>query len=189
MSKIVKLSVIAVIVIIGSFGFFDRLWAKESNQTAIRADYVIIGEGKSPQVVTIWKSNQYFAVSFNHQDVIGVWQNWNSKNPTFYQVYPQKSFRIEFSRMESQRQNELLVQLKSLVAQDQLLESVELKGAAPRESHLSVIEEGADVANSINRWSEFATYDYADIGDNEAVPELARLIHQGLYQIFKIKGL
>ncbi|MCW8857951.1 MAG: hypothetical protein OQJ95_11350 [Kangiella sp.] len=185
MSKIVKLSVIAVIVIIGTLGALEHLWAKESNQTAIKADYVITGEGKSPQVVTIWKSNQYFAVSFNHQDVIGVWQNWNSKNPTFYQVYPQKAFRIEFSRMESQQQNDLLMQLRSLVAQDQLLESVELKGAVvQRELHLSVIEEGADVANSISRWSEFATYDYADIGDNEAVPELARLIHQGFVSNF-----
>lgn len=184
MSKIVKLSVIAIIVVIGSFGLFDRLWAKESNQTAIKADYVVIGEGEPAQVVTIWKSNQYFAVSFNHQNVIGVWQNWNSKNPTFYQVYPQKTFRIEFSRMESQQQNELLMQLKSLVAQDQLVESVELKGAVPKELYLSVIEEGPEVANSINRWSEFATYDYADIGDNEAIPELARLIHQGFVSNF-----
>lgn len=184
MHKTIKLTVLTLLLFTVMMFSTTHLSAKNREQAAIKADYVLKAEGKSPQMVSVWKSNEYFAMSFNNQDVIGVWQNWNSNNPTFYQIYPQEAFRIEFSRMESQQQNGLLVQLKALMVQDQLAESIELKGSIPKELYLSAIEEGQDVINSLNRWSEFATYDYADIGDNEAIPELGRLIHQGFLPNF-----
>lgn len=183
MSKIVAntfVMIVALLVLLMSAG---QLSATASSQQATKVSYVLEGDHQSPQMVTIWKSSQYLAISFEAQEVVGLWQNWNSSNPTFYQVYPKDGFRIEFSRMESQQQANLLNQLKKLVGQQRLLEKMELAEDG-KQFHLSAVEEGAEVAKTLDSWQQFATYDYADIGDNEAIPELARLIHQGFIPNF-----
>lgn len=175
-SKSIFISTAALIIVLLSIG---QLLANPPKESAIQASYVLKEDGKSPQMVTIWKSSEFLAIAFNTQQVIGVWQNWNTSNPTFYQVYPDDGFRIEFSRMESQQQAILMEQLKELVGQSRLLERKSFEGTVTKHLHLSTVEEGAEVAKALQAWTNFATYDYADIGDNEAIPELAALIHQG----------
>lgn len=183
MNKITKTTFLAVVALLVILMSISQLSATPTNQQATKVSYVLEGDHQSPQMVTIWKSSQYLAISFEAQEVVGLWQNWNSSNPTFFQVYPKDGFRIEFSRMESQQQANLLNQLKKLVGQQRLLEKMNLAGDA-KQFHLSAVEEGAEIAKTLDSWQQFATYDYADIGDNEAIPELARLIHQGFISIF-----
>ncbi|MBD3653623.1 hypothetical protein [Kangiella sp.] len=183
MSKIVANTFAMIVGLLVFLTPIGQLSATPSSQQATKVSYVLENDGQSPQIITIWKSSQYLAISFETQEVIGLWQNWNSSNPTFFQVYPKDGFRIEFSRMESQQQANLLNQLKKLVGQQRLLEKMELAGDA-KQFHLSAVEEGAEVAKTLDSWQQFATYDYADIGDNEAIPELARLIHQGFVPNF-----
>lgn len=180
-SKSIFASTAALIIALLTVG---QLLAKSADQSPVKASYVLKEEGKSPQMVTIWRSSEFLAIAFNTQQVIGVWQNWNTSNPTFYQVYPEGGFRIEFSRMESQQQATLMEQLKELVGQSRLLERKSFEGTVIKHLHLSTVEEGVEVAKALQAWTNFATYDYADIGDNEAIPELAALIHQGFVPNF-----
>lgn len=188
MSNTVKSTVVLIIGLWIILLSNDKLLANTEGQgiskTSQVLKYVLKEDGQSPQMITLWKNQQYLAVAFDEQQVIGLWQNWNSGNPTFYQVYPKDRFRIEFSRMESQQQGNLLHQLKRLVGQERILDNMKLEGASARQLHLAAVEEGADVTTIMDNWARFATYDYADIGDNEAIPELARLIHQGFVSNF-----
>ncbi|WP_169334658.1 hypothetical protein [Kangiella aquimarina] len=180
-SKSILVTTAVLMILLLSNGL---LLAKSSEESAIKANYVLKEDGKSPQIVTIWKSSEFLAVSFDTHQVVGVWQNWNSSNPTFYQVYPNDEFRIEFSRMESQQQVTLMKQLKELVGQSRLLERKAFEETTIKNLHLSTVEEGPEVAQLLRSWANFSTYDYADIGDNEAIPELATLIHQGFVPNF-----
>lgn len=184
MNNILKSILVATVALIIVLLPIGQLLAKLADESAIKANYVLKEDGKSPQIVTIWKSSDFLAIAFDNQQVVGVWQNWNGSNPTFYQVYPNDGFRIEFSRMESQQQETLLEQIKGLVAQSRLMERKVFKGKVTKHLLLSTVDEGAEAANSLEAWSNFATYDFADIGDNEAIPELAALIHQGFVPNF-----
>jgi hypothetical protein len=153
---------------------------KDSKRFAYKAEYVVTESGQS-QLVTVWFDQKYIAFSKEGSSQMALWSNWNSDNPGFFQVFPDVKYRIEFDRLTSQDMQPVLEELKLLIKNNQPQDKVVLQ---QRQFELSVLNTSPAVSKTISSWQNFKTYDYADIGDNEADPVLGKLIHQGFVRGF-----
>lgn len=147
---------------------------------AQKAEYVISEDGVN-SLLTVWVSDDTIAFSPQGTDQIAAWHLWQTDNPTFYQIYPNVKYRIEFDRLTSHEMQSVLGQLKQLIKNKSFVDNAKLSN---KELTLSSMDSGHQAKSEIGRWEDFSTFDYADIGDNEADPVLGRLIHQGFVRGF-----
>ncbi len=147
---------------------------------AQKAEYVLSEDGVN-SLLTVWVSDGTIAFSPQGTDQIAAWHLWQTDNPTFYQIFPNVKYRIEFDRLTSHEMQSVLAQLKQLVKDESLVDDAEFSN---KELTLSSLDSGEQAQNEIRSWNDFKTLDYADIGDNEADPVLGRLIQQGFVRGF-----
>ncbi|PXF62451.1 hypothetical protein [Kangiella spongicola] len=150
----------------------------QPKSVAKKAEYVVTKGGQS-SLITIWFSTDKIAFSEEGSSKVALWRLWQTQPPSFYQAYPEVGYRIEFDRLASQSTKKVLEQLKSVVNDGDFKDAFVIDG---KQFKLSSLENGWVVEEHMNQWNDYKTYDYADIGDNEADPVLGKLIKQGFIQ-------
>ncbi|NVK21392.1 MAG: hypothetical protein HWD86_02640 [Kangiellaceae bacterium] len=148
-----------------------------------RAYYRVIdselqGKPKS-YTLTVWMTGNMLALEKAGNSSIALWHNWQTSKPTLFQVFKEHDYRIEFERIHTQKHQRLLAQLQALLQDGSFVQRATINN---KQLILQRLIKDDMVELQINRWSDYKTYDYADIGDNEADPVLAKLIHQGFIQ-------
>ena len=141
----------------------------------------MISEDGVNSLLTVWVSNDTIAFSPQGTEQVAAWHLWQTENPTFYQIYPKVKYRIEFDRLTSHEMQSVLVQLKQLVKDKSFVDKLKLTN---KELTLSSLDSGSWARSEMKSWQDFKTFDYADIGDNEADPVLGQLIQQGFVRGF-----
>lgn len=150
----------------------------QPKSVAIKAEYVVTKGGQS-SLITVWFSTDLIAFSEEGASKVALWRLWQTQHPSFYQAYPEVGYRIEFDRLASHSTKKVLEQLKSVVNDGDFKDAFVIDG---KQFKLSSLENGWGVEEHMNQWNDYKTYDYADIGDNEADPVLGKLIKQGFIQ-------
>jgi len=175
------LAMLAIIIFL-ALALSSLVMAKEQDDinTAYQADYVVTEAGQT-KLMTIWFDETYIAYSLDNSPQVALWAHWNSDHPTFFQVFSDVGYRIEYDRLTSNDMQPVLKELKLLFKEKTLQDKVS-KGQ--KEFVLSSINNSVAVKKRMESWLEFKTYDYADIGDNEADPVLGKLINQGFVRSF-----
>ena len=164
----------------------------QPQSVAKRAEYVVTKSDKS-SLITVWLSTDMIAFSEQGASKVALWHLWQTNHPSFYQVYTDVGYRIEFDRLTSQEMQPVLDELKQLINGDDFNDEFVIND---KQFELSSLESGESVEGYMKEWKAYKTYDYADIGDNEADPVLGKLIQQGFTQglqrfrliIFAIQG-
>lgn len=151
----------------------------QPTSVAKKAEFVVT-TGDDVSVVSVWLSNDTLAFSPQGTEQIALWRSWQTAHPSFYQAYPEVDYRIEFDRLTSKQMQSTLDELKQLVNGIEFVEKVTING---KQFELSSLESGQSVEQDIASWSGYKTFDYADIGDNEADPVLGQLIQQGFVRV------
>lgn len=167
----------AVIVIIVK----SLSWSVQAQQKGIEKQkryYSVSSELHSYELI-VWLSDDVLALQVADDTRIGAWYQWQSTNPTFYQIFQAHNYRIEFERVDTLSQQKLFRQIKFLIENDSLKDSVKVG-----DSLVTLLETmtSDSIHKQISEWDNYKTFDYADIGDNEADPVLSKLIHQGFFR-------
>ncbi|AKE52232.1 hypothetical protein TQ33_1277 [Kangiella geojedonensis] len=175
MNKI--LSLIAIISFLALS--LSSLALAQPGTMAKKADFVVTKGGES-RIVTVWLNKEVMGFSPQGTEQIALWRLWQTEHPSFFQAYPEKQYCIEFDRLTSQEMETTLDELKQLVNGHEFVERVTING---KQFELSSLESGQVVKQTMAEWSDYKTFDYADIGDNEADPVLGQLIQQGFVEV------
>ncbi|WP_345293388.1 hypothetical protein [Kangiella marina] len=147
----------------------------QPSSSAKKAEFVVT-KGAASSLLTVWFDHETLAFSPQDSNKVGVWHLWQTNNPSFYQVYSEAGYRIEFDRFASQDMQSVLDDLKQLISHGNFVDSHAINA---KQFELASLESGLTVQQHMEQWSDYKTYDYADIGDNEADPMLGKLIQQG----------
>lgn len=142
---------------------------------AKKAEFVVTS-GNQSSVISVWLVDDTLAFSPQGTQQIALWHLWKTDHPSFYQVYPEVGYRIEFDRLTSQETLRMLDELKLLINGHDFVDQMDING---KQFELSSLESGQSIETAVAEWSAYQTFDYADIGDNEADPVLGKLIQQG----------
>ena len=175
-NKILSLSAILCFLALA----LSSLALAQPKSVAKKADFAI-SEGDSSSLVTVWFDKEVIAFSSQESQQIALWSLWQTEHPSFYQAYPEVSYRIEFDRLTSQEMQTTLNELKQLITDGEFVDQITING---KQFELLSLESGKAVKNTMSQWSRYQTFDYADIGDNEADPVLGKLIQQGFVRGF-----
>ncbi|RDX37500.1 hypothetical protein DZA50_02040 [Kangiella sp. HD9-110m-PIT-SAG07] len=152
----------------------------QPKSVAKKAEYVVTKSNKS-SLITVWLSKDIIAFSEQGSSKVAKWQLWQTNHPSFYHVYTDVGYRIEFDRLTSQEMESVLDELKLLINGDDFNDQFVIND---KRFELSSLENGKSVEDYLKEWKTYKTYDYADIGDNEADPVLGKLIQQGFVRGF-----
>lgn len=153
---------------------------KKSAGFAYQAEYAFTEKGQS-KLITVWFDEKYIAFSNEDSTQMALWANWKGDNPAFFQVFPDVEYRIEFDRLTSQDMQPVLDDLKQLIKDKQPRDQLVID---QKRFELLTLNSSGAVQQSMKSWQAYKTYDYADIGDNEADPVLGNLIQQGFVRGF-----
>lgn len=179
-NKLITLTAITAFLILA---FTSLTMAQEHDPTSEnsqKAEYVMT-DGESSSIITVWLNDGTLAFASERSSQIAAWRLWQTQHPTFFQVYPEVSYRIEFDRLTSQEMQVTLSDVKQLVIGGDFVDSATI---GTKTFDLSSLKVDSSIQEEMTGWRSFKTFDYADIGDNEADPVLGKLIHQGFVRGF-----
>jgi len=179
-NKLVTLIAITVFLILGFTSLAMAQEPKPTSTNSQKAEYVMT-DGESSSIITVWLNDDTLAFALEGRSQIAAWRLWSTEHPTFFQVYPEVSYRIEFDRLTSQEMQVALSDVRQLVFDGGFVDNATI---GSRVFDLSSLKVDSSIQEEMTGWKSFKTFDYADIGDNEADPVLGKLIQQGFVQSF-----